>query len=132
MAKRVRVLLVCFILLILAGLLRIQLSYEDTSDHQGRGPPSVLVKGDSKKLAADQIEKRYTSYYLHVLYTCTIKVDLSRDLSVQLQMFDQWELNKHRSLDFFQALFQQVHNLYNYRRVRQKLIFVLFFLLYII
>ena len=71
MAKRVRVLLVCFILLILAGLLRIQLSYEDTSDHQGRGPPSVLVKGDSKKLAADQIEKRYTTTTCMYMY-CTL------------------------------------------------------------
>ena len=56
MSKRLRILLVCLVLLILAGLLRIQLSYEDTSDHQGRGPPSVLINSESKELAA---EKRY-------------------------------------------------------------------------
>ena len=58
MSKRILILLVCLVLLILAALLRIRLSYEDTSDHQGRGPPSVLINSDNKQLAA---EKRYSS-----------------------------------------------------------------------
>lgn len=56
MNKRIRILLVCLILLILAGLLRVQLSYEDKSDHQGRGPPSILINSNTKQQAA---EKRY-------------------------------------------------------------------------
>ena len=52
MTKRIRIVIVCFILLIIAGFLLHQLSYEDKSDHQGRGPPSILVNSDTRELGA--------------------------------------------------------------------------------
>ena len=56
MNKRIRIVIVCFVLLLLAAFLRIQLTYEDKSEHHGRGPPSVLINSDTRELAA---EKRY-------------------------------------------------------------------------
>ena len=56
MNKRIRIVIVCFILLLVAAFLRIQLTYEDKSEHHGRGPPSVLISSDTKQLAA---ERRY-------------------------------------------------------------------------
>ena len=60
MNKRIRVVTVCFILLLLAAFLRIQLTYVDKSDHHGRGPPSVLINSDTRELAA---EKRYIKFF---------------------------------------------------------------------
>jgi hypothetical protein len=57
MNKRIRIVIVCFILLLLVAFLRVQLTYEvDKSEHHGRGPPSVLINSDTRELAA---EKRY-------------------------------------------------------------------------
>lgn len=89
MAKRLRILLVCLILLILAGLLRYQMSYEDKSDHQGhgRGPPSILVNSDTKQLAAEKRYKLSVLYSLPAIYD-VIKLEQSCALNNQLVMYE--------------------------------------------